>query len=304
MILMVELDQLLKGCFVVIDKPRGPPSAQVGSWVRGMLGADRNGHIGTLDPGVSGVLIVAIGKAVKLSKFLSGEDKEYIAIMRVHKEVDEKKIRETMAKFVGAIKQKPPLRSAVAKRVRERTIHEIEILEIKGRDVLFRVRCEGGTYIRKLIFDIGKRMGCGANMLELRRVKSGWVGEEEAHTLYELKNAVQKWKEGGDGGELVRLLVPADVLLHLKTIKVKDSVMPSISYGSPIYRRGLLDDGGAHRGEYVKVYSKSGAFCGVARVEDGPELFAKMDVNWLDAREFKKMWKEQNPEQQSTHSIS
>ncbi|MCX8205972.1 MAG: RNA-guided pseudouridylation complex pseudouridine synthase subunit Cbf5 [Candidatus Micrarchaeota archaeon] len=281
------------GCFVVVDKPRGPPSAQVGSWVRDLLGAQKSGHIGTLDPAVSGVLIIALGKAIRLSKFLSGEDKEYVAVMRLHADVPLHKVRQAMQEFVGTITQKPPLRSAVAKRPRQRTIYEIELLESKGRDVLFRVKCQGGTYIRKLIFDMGRKIGCGANMLELRRIKSGDVGETEAHTLYALKDAVWECKERGDCTALNEMLIPPDrMLARLPEARIKDTVMPSIAYGAPIYRKGLASQPSQKRGGYVRVYSESGRFCGVAHVEDGPELYAKMDVNWLDPREFQKQWKQ------------
>lgn len=292
-ILMAISKDALQGCFVVIDKPRGPPSAQVGSWVRDLLGAQKSGHIGTLDPAVSGVLIIALGKAIRLSKFLSGEDKEYIAIMRLHADVPERKVRETMSSFTGKIMQRPPLRSAVAKRPRERTIYEMELLEMRGRDVLFRVKCQGGTYVRKLIFDMGKKIGCGANMLELRRVRSGDIGEKDAHTLYELKDAVWECCQNGNCTVLNKMLIPPDRLLtKLPEVRIKDTVMPSIAYGSPVYRKGLASPPiNAKRGEYARVYSESGKFCGIAFIEDGPELFARMDVNWLDPREFDKGWK-------------
>ncbi|MEM0438245.1 MAG: RNA-guided pseudouridylation complex pseudouridine synthase subunit Cbf5 [Candidatus Micrarchaeia archaeon] len=284
---------VLHGCFVVIDKPRGPPSAQVGSWVRDLLGAQKSGHIGTLDPAVSGVLIIALGKAIRLSKFLSGEDKEYVAIMRLHADVPGHKIRQVMKSFTGKIIQKPPLRSAVAKRPRERNIYEMEILEMHGRDVLFRVKCQGGTYVRKLIFDMGKKMGCGANMLELRRIRSGDIGEKDAHTLYELKDAVWECNEKGECTKLNEMLIPPDKLLaKLPEIRIKDTVMPSIAYGSPVYRNGLaVQQSAARRGGYARVYSESGRFCGIAFIEDGPELFARMDVNWLNPSEFGKGWK-------------
>lgn len=288
----MEIEKLLKGCFVAVDKPRGPPSAQVGSWVREILGVRKSGHIGTLDPNVSGVLIIALGKAVKLSRFLSKEDKEYIGIMHLHKKVDEKKVRETVNKFGGEIIQKPPLRSAVAKRARKRFVREISIIEIRGNDVLMRIRCEAGTYIRKLMHDIGKSIGCGANMIELRRIESGSVDESQTHTLYELKDAVWMWREKGDDGEIKNMLIEPDMLLNMKSIIVKDSSLPSIAYGSPIYKTGVAKFCGAEAGEFIKVYSESNRFCGTAEVVGGAEMYAKIDVNWLDAKEFRKRWKD------------
>jgi H/ACA ribonucleoprotein complex subunit 4 len=287
------VNELLKGCFVPIDKPRGPPSAQVGQWVREILCVQKNGHIGTLDPNVSGVLLIGINKAIRLSQYLSGQDKEYIGIMHLHREIDERRIREVAAGFEGRITQKPPLRSAVAKRWRERTIREIEVLEIDGRDVMMRVECEAGTYIRKLMFDMGKKLGCGANMLELRRIRSGLVGEEHIVSLYDLQAAVKKWKEDGDEVQLKKMLIAPEEIIDLDDIIVKESALPSLAYGSPIYRRGLVvesDEKLPGRGESVLVYSENGRFCGVAQVEDGPEMYAKLHVNWLEAKDFTKKW--------------
>ncbi len=290
--MMDEVENLLKGCFIAVDKPRGPPSAQVGSWVRDMLGAKKSGHIGTLDPKVSGVLIIAIGKAVKLSKFLSGEDKEYIAVMHLHKEIDKKKIADATRMFTGIITQKPPLRSAVAKKKRKRRIYWIKLLEIDGKNVLMHVRCEGGTYIRKLIHDMGVKLGAGANMLELRRVKSGSVGEDMIHSLYDIKDAVWLWKHKGDDSLLKSMLIPPSMLLNMEKIIVKNSAVPSIAYGSPIYRKGIIKyPQNARRGDYAKVLSQDGAFCGTAIIADGNEMYAKIDVNWLDAKKYSTKWR-------------
>ena len=138
--MIMEVSSLLKNCFIVVDKPRGPPSAQVGNWVRDIVEIEKSGHIGTLDPAVSGVLIIALGKAVKLSKFLSGQDKEYIAVMQLHRKINEDKIRSVFKQFTGKIEQMPPLRSAVAKRLRTRTIHNMKILDINEKQVLFKVK--------------------------------------------------------------------------------------------------------------------------------------------------------------------
>ncbi|MGB9635178.1 MAG: RNA-guided pseudouridylation complex pseudouridine synthase subunit Cbf5 [Candidatus Micrarchaeia archaeon] len=291
-----NIQKLLNGCFVVIDKPRGPPSAQVSNWVRDILCVSRSGHIGTLDPKVSGVLIIALGKAVRLSRFLSGQDKEYIAVMHLHKDVHIGLIEDVLNRFVGEIVQKPPVKSAVAKRPRKRKVYSINILEKKGRDVLIHVFCEGGVYVRTLIHSIGKEIGCGANMTELRRIRSGSVGEGQAHTLYELKDAVWLCENKGDCTRLSDMLIPPDALLNLPSITVKDTVLPSIAYGSPIYRKGILKyPDNVKRDDFVKVYSENGVFCGVAQVSDGPEMYAKMRINWLNAKEFGKKWKPLKP---------
>jgi len=288
----MEISSLLKNCFIVVDKPRGPPSAQVGNWVRDIVNVDKSGHIGTLDPAVSGVLIIALGKAVKLSKFLSGQDKEYIAIMQLHSKVSEDRIRSVFKQFTGDIQQMPPLRSAVAKKIRTRTIYKMQILDIKERQVLFKIKCQGGTYVRKLIFDMGKKLGCGANMLELRRSKSGKVNESEAHSIYEIKDAYWLYKEKNNSSKLLKMLrSPEEMLDFLPIVKVKNTAVPSIAYGSPIYRRAILQEYDFKTDSFVRVYSEDNMFLCTAKIINGPEMFAKIDVNLLDKEEFNKKWK-------------
>jgi len=288
----MEISSLLKNCFIVVDKPRGPPSAQVGNWVRDIVNVEKSGHIGTLDPAVSGVLIIALGKAVKLSKFLSGQDKEYIAIMQLHSKVSEERIRSVFKQFTGDIQQMPPLRSAVAKKIRTRTIYKMQILDIKERQVLFKIKCQGGTYVRKLIFDMGKKLGCGANMLELRRSKSGKVNESEAHSIYEIKDAYWLYKEKNNSSKLLKMLrSPEEMLDFLPIVKVKNTAVPSIAYGSPIYRRAILQEYDFKTDSFVRVYSEDNMFLCTAKIINGPEMFAKIDVNLLDKEEFNKKWK-------------
>ena len=178
-------DYIRKG-FVCIDKPMGPSSHEVVVWVRKILEVNKTGHTGTLDPRVTGVLPIMIEQATKLVQILQGSEKEYVCLMRLHGNVKREKIEEVMKMFEGKIYQRPPLKSAVKKRLRVREVKKIEILEIEGRDVLFKVITEAGTYIRKLCIDIGEVLGCGANMQELRRTRTGIFTEDMSYTLQDL----------------------------------------------------------------------------------------------------------------------
>ncbi len=120
------------------------------SWVKRILRLDRAGHAGTLDPQVTGVLPVMLGNSTKIANALLTSGKEYVCVMRLHQEESPDKIREVAAEFVGTIYQRPPVRSSVKRRVRTRQIYYIHILEIEEKNVLFRVGCQAGTYIRKL----------------------------------------------------------------------------------------------------------------------------------------------------------
>ncbi len=143
-------EEIIKYGIVNIDKPKGPTSHQVSDYVKKILSVDKAGHSGTLDPQVSGVQPVAISKATRIVEFLLTAPKEYVCVMHLHKDVEEQKLHQITQQFVGKIKQLPPIKSAIKRQIREREIYEFEILEIKGREVLFRVKCQAGTYIRKL----------------------------------------------------------------------------------------------------------------------------------------------------------
>ncbi|NMA88122.1 MAG: RNA-guided pseudouridylation complex pseudouridine synthase subunit Cbf5, partial [Methanoculleus bourgensis] len=143
---------------VVIDKPRGPSSHQVTAWVGDILGR-RVGHAGTLDPQVSGVLVVMFGGAVRLAPVLLSHNKEYVCLMRLHGDVPREAVDQVAEEFVGRVYQRPPRKSAVKRNLRIRKIQEIEVLDMEGRLVLFRVRCDAGTYIRTLCVHMGYTLG-------------------------------------------------------------------------------------------------------------------------------------------------
>ena len=144
------VEELIKFGVVNIDKPAGPTSHQVSAYVQKILGIKKSGHSGTLDPNVTGVLPVALGKSTKVIQTLLTAGKEYVCIMHIHKPVPEYELFRALDKFTGKINQLPPIKSSVKRQWRERTIYYIDVLEIQGQDVLFTVGCQAGTYIRKL----------------------------------------------------------------------------------------------------------------------------------------------------------
>lgn len=145
-----SVEDLINYGIVNIDKPKGPTSHQVSDFVQKILKINKAGHSGTLDPAVTGVLPIALARATRIVQTLLKAGKEYIAIMHLHKKIKEKKLKKICKKFVGKIKQKPPLKSAVKRQLRAREVYYLDLLEIDGQDVLIRVGCEAGTYIRKL----------------------------------------------------------------------------------------------------------------------------------------------------------
>ncbi len=138
---------------VLINKPQGPTSHQISDYVKKILRVKKAGHSGTLDPNVYGLLPTALGKATRIVQVLLNAGKEYVGLMHLHDHVPEQRIREELEKYVGEITQLPPIRSAVKRRWRKRNVYYIEIIDIDDKEVLFRIGCQAGTYIRKYIHD-------------------------------------------------------------------------------------------------------------------------------------------------------
>ncbi len=235
------LNELLNSGFLILDKPKGPTSNQVVEQVKALLGVEIAGHIGTLDPEVSGVLPILLGKSVHAAAYLN-KDKKYVGVMQLHNDIEEQKIRDAFLKFTGKIKQLPPVKSAVARKFREREIFELEIVEMTGRNVLFKAHVEAGTYIRKLVHDIGQELGIGANMLELRRTDVGEISEKDAVTLHELAEAMWLFKNENDERLLRKMVIPLEEALEyfgIKMMWIADSAVNAICSGAQLMEPGL-----------------------------------------------------------------
>jgi len=161
--------------------------------------------------------------------------------MRLHVDVSPSLLKSVFSEFVGEIFQRPPLRSSVKRRVRKRMIYSLDLLEIDERDILFRVACQSGTYIRKLCHDLGEAIGCGAHMRELRRSRSGPFTEETVISLYDLVDAFSFWKEENDPECLIQILRPMeDALTYLPKIYVRDSAIDAVCHGADLAVPGVL----------------------------------------------------------------
>lgn len=173
--------------FIILDKPSGITSFEACDAVRKKVGAEKAGHAGTLDPNVTGVLIIALNKATKLMPLFEKLDKTYEGKAHLHQNISLKKLKETIKKkFIGKIKQLPPRKSRVARIEREREIYEFSVLKKKNKDFWFKISCQAGTYIRKLIHDLGKELGIGCHMTQLRRLKQGPFTIKQAVTIEKL----------------------------------------------------------------------------------------------------------------------
>jgi H/ACA ribonucleoprotein complex subunit 4 len=234
------ISSMLEYGLIALDKPRGPTSHEVVAWTKKLIGAEKAGHSGTLDPPVSGVLPIGLGQSTRALSLLLMFPKEYKGVMRVHSSVPRSQIDGVLSEFVGEIFQRPPQRSSVSRQTRTRTIHELELTESQGNLYLFRVLCQSGTYIRKLVYDIGELLGVGATMVELRRTAVGPLTEKGLVTLHRLNDAVYRLKEG-DEGPFRKVVLPIEASLGpLGRIVVRDSAVDAICHGARLGLPGIL----------------------------------------------------------------
>jgi len=279
--------------FLVVDKPRGITSHQVTQEVKKLLPRGlKVGHTGTLDPLATGLLILTVGKATRLSEYLLKKDKCYRVkgvfglksptydvdgeVERVEcRKVEREELLRALKKFRGEIEQKPPPFSAVrvkGKRAyqlaregkevelpkRKVRIDKLELLSFNYPEFELLVCCSSGTYVRSLIHDIGNEVGCPAVVKELRRVKVGDIGEEMAVTLDEVKRR---------GVE--ELLIPPQELLGFPVLKLEEKELEAFKQGRSLKKEGL-------KAGLYSVLTKNGRFAGVGEVKGGSLLPRKV----------------------------
>jgi len=244
---------LLSFGVVNLDKPPGPSAHQVAGWVRDAVadalddagvakhGVDRAAHAGTLDPKVTGCLPTLLGDGARVAQVFDDSAKEYVAVLELHGPAPAD-FEAVLAEFEGEIYQKPPRKSAVVRRLRTRTIHDLDVLEREDRRALLRVRCEAGTYIRKLCHDVGRALGTGAHMGDLRRTATGTFDDDALVTMEDLVDALAFWVEDGDEGPLREVVDPAErALAHLPRVVTAESAAREVAEGAPVYAPGVLE---------------------------------------------------------------
>jgi H/ACA ribonucleoprotein complex subunit 4 len=252
-----KIGEYLSKGVVNIDKPAGPTSHQVSSWVRDILEMKKAGHSGTLDPNVTGCLPVELEESSKIVRTLLPYGKEYVVVMKLHQDASKKRVRKILKYFKGEMYQRPPLKCAVKRQLRKRSIYYINFLEKDGKYVLFRVGCEAGTYIRKLCHDVGLILGVGAHMKELRRSKAGSFDETSLVNLHELKDAYEFYLENGDEKYLRKLIKPMEKgVQHLKKVWIKDGAISAVCHGANLNAPGVVRlETEIEKGEMVALFS-------------------------------------------------
>lgn len=274
---------------ILVDKPQDWTSHDVVAKLRGILHERRIGHSGTLDPLATGLLVVFVGRATRAVEFAEADSKEYIAGLRLGIATDTQDIsgsiisrcdaipaRETVIcavnGFVGEIDQIPPMYSAikvggkklyelarrgesVERKSRRISINSIDVVGEDGDDLLLKVSCSKGTYIRTLCHDIGEKLGCGACMSSLRRTAAGVFLIENAHSIEEIQAAAAN-------GDLQNFLLPLDTLFaQYPVLTVNENRTKRLKTGNII-------NFNAPDGKY-RVYSESGEFLLLGEISDG-----------------------------------
>jgi H/ACA ribonucleoprotein complex subunit 4 len=262
------LSTLFEYGLILLDKPPGPTSHEVVSWVKKTLGLAKVGHSGTLDPGTTGLLPLGLGEATKALSVLTLGPKEYYALARVHSYISAKRIEPVMKEFTGDIYQRPPQRSAVRRATRIRTVYSFDLLEQHERLLLMKIVCQAGTYVRKIIYDLGEVLSSGATMIELRRTMvSGFSeGTERFARLHDILDAFESYKENKDETKLRELIKPIEHSLQsLRGVIVRDTAVDALCHGAQLAIPGIIAIPRDLRlGELVGVYTLKGEIVGLS----------------------------------------
>lgn len=271
---------------LIVDKPIGMTSHDVVQFIRRGTRINRAGHTGTLDPRASGVLVVLVGPAVRLSEFVSASDKRYQAVIKFGMttstfdtegeitsrrpvDISYEELEEALSGFVGEFEQTPPIYSAlkvkgkkayelaregkdVELEPRTITVHSLELLDWDPPEAVIDIQCSSGTYVRSLASDLGEKLGSGATLIGLRRTKNGQFTLREAISLRRLEESFQD-------GDWYKYLIPAaEALGDWHTVVVDVESIDKITHGhripgDPGLEQGLMARAVSEDGELVAL---------------------------------------------------
>jgi H/ACA ribonucleoprotein complex subunit 4 len=222
--------------------------------------------------------------------------------MKLHSQVPKSKVEKVLDEFQGPIYQRPPVRSSVKRRLRTRTIYYNKFIEMDERNVLFKVGCEAGTYIRKLCYDVGEVLGCGAHMQELRRTRVGsFVEDKSLVTLHDISYLFSQWQETKDESMLRKFVYPMEKALDMiPKINVRDSAVDALCHGAHLTAPGVLSlDSGIKIDDTVAVFTQKGEAITIAKAAVSSEKMLKMDHGFVAKTQrvlmprgtYPKMWR-------------
>ena len=273
------IEQLLESCFILLDKSPGPSSHQVSAWARDMMGLEKLGHGGTLDPFASGLLPLLSGKAMRLTGKILTHDKSYLALFKFGKELERNEIEDKMAMLTGKVYNVPPEISAVRVQVRTRKISKFDILDFDGTSLLTNIECEAGTYVRTMARDLGLLLDTPVELKELRRPTSGEFSLNQSITMQQLADAYWLWQEKGEEDAMLRILHPIeDMLSGLPRVVVKDGAAAALSHGAPLLRPGVVSiDDNLNVGTEVLLVTIKGEAVAIAKMSQNSKVIPDMN---------------------------
>ncbi|MGB1475001.1 MAG: RNA-guided pseudouridylation complex pseudouridine synthase subunit Cbf5 [Candidatus Poseidoniaceae archaeon] len=273
------IEQLLESCFILLDKSPGPSSHQVSAWARDMMGLEKLGHGGTLDPFASGLLPLLSGKAMRLTGKILTHDKSYLALFKFGKELVRDEIEEKMTMLTGKVYNVPPEISAVRVQVRTRKISKFDILDFDGTSLLTYIECEAGTYVRTMARDLGLLLDTPVELKELRRPTSGEFSLNQSITMQQLADAYWLWQEKGEEAAMLRILHPIeDMLSDLPRVVVKDGAAAALSHGAPLLRPGVVSiDEDLNVGSEVLLVTMKGEAVAIAKMSQNSKVIPDMN---------------------------
>ncbi|MCL9816372.1 RNA-guided pseudouridylation complex pseudouridine synthase subunit Cbf5 [Natronocalculus amylovorans] len=284
-----SIEELLSFGVVNLDKPPGPSAHQVTGWARdaiadgctelGVEPIEAAAHAGTLDPKVTGCLPILLADATRMAQVFLEGSKEYVAVLELHGPAPAT-IEQTIAEFEAPLYQKPPRKSAVSRRLRVREIYDLAVLDIRDRQVLLRVRCESGTYIRKLCHDLGLALGTGGHMGHLRRTATDPFDDTDLVSMYELVDALA-FAADGDEEPLRSIVSPAErALSGLPSVTIAPSAAEQVAHGAPVYAPGVISvEGDPSQRQLVACYLPNGTAICLGRFVGDPDAASGTVVN-------------------------
>jgi len=250
---------------------------------------------------VTGVLVVLTGSATNVMSYMHNFKKEYIGVGELHAAVSESRLRKTMKELVGRIYQRPPVRSAVSRRLRTREVFYFDLLEMMDRRFLFRAGTESGTYARKLINDVGLLLGTGAHMVELRRTIDGPFKEEDSHPMWDVAASLELYRRNGDDSLLRKVFLPVEMAVSAyASVYIKDSAVASVCHGANLAVGGVSSfEEPIAEGEDVAIKTLKGEFIAMGKAVKGSSALAKDKTGIaattarvvMDRHLYPKMWR-------------
>ena len=275
------IQDYLKYGMINLDKPANPSSHEVVAWVKKILKVEKTGHSGTLDPQVTGCLIVCLERATRLAKSQQSAGKEYVGIVRLHGPIDgEGVLNKALTELKGAVFQKPPEKSNVKRELRIRSIYDTKLYDYDKNTglAIFWMSCEAGTYVRTLCIHLGYYLKVGAHMEELRRVRSGILSENDyLVTMHDVLDAQHKYEHEKDESYLRKVVYPLELLLTTyPRIVIKDSSVSAICFGAKLLVPGVLRySSNIEIGQEVVIITTKGEAVAVAHAQmTASEIFS------------------------------